>query len=361
MKVIVTGLTSDTAKGSNRVGYEPFSVGIVRMCRELNWEVEHRPMMIDTNDQSLKDADLMIMGMAPVNAVGARFLIGALDALSKAKQNNCAVLFFVTDWQTHLLKSAVKTMAKRPWNVTKYFMKNRTDFLWGVHHVDETASMLKALEAYKWPGCLIPGHPWRGDTFQKIVNDIPSKRHYVLDPTEFTARYRSAPAALLPDEKKREHVLAALGDYSDWTEQQGFTWPIRYFGGKTFAKANGEHEDEQFKSIRVPETVVQENYAECWSGLSPLHVGVAGWWRTRYDYILRSGAVVYGSPKEIWPMGPSFQHTVREIENMTNTQLFDLNRAQFNDMQVESKESVLNTLITATHDAFDDIGKSWAI
>lgn len=353
MKAIVSGMTSEMTTGTPRTGYPALSPGLTVMLEELGYETYQGVLRVDTNDEMLAEADVMILGMSPVISVGSRYLYGVLDAILKARQNNCALLFTISDWQTALLKSSLKTLINGPHRMTKYFMRHRTDHLWANHHVDYLMTAVNALYNNPWPGTLIPSHPWRND-MPVISNHVPARRLYYFDPTPVTSGlWKPHETQATPDERKREWVMAALGNYDDWMTAQNFNWPIRAFGGKTNLV---DEEGNKSLNPRVKEPVIHQNYSEVWGGLAPAHaLAGCGWWRSRTDFILKNGGILYGDPLEAALMGEPFQVTVPQIESATTQQLVEIQRAQVDAHQVESLDSVLTTLSEAIAAAKADI------
>ena len=360
MKAIVTGFTADMARGSSRVGFESLSLGLTRICKDLHWDVSHQPMMVDTNDADLKEADILFMGIAPFNAVGSRYLFGAMDAIAKARANDCALVFYVTDWQTHLLNSSIKTMLKKPHNLAKFFMRARTDFTWGAHNIEYLNMILETFKVNPWPETIVPVHTWFQADYsgKKLVEHLPARRLSFIDPTQYTTR--TWPVAEIDQEHRtREWTMAALGDYSDWITNQQLEWPVRYFGGKTHI-VDPADPDAKVVNQRITEAEVNANYRQTWGGLSPKHsLSGTAWWRTRYDFILSNGGILHGDSSELWPIGSAFQHNVHEIERLNDSQLVDLQRSQREqfEVQIMPKEQIKDEILCVVQRAFHDIGK----
>jgi hypothetical protein len=307
------------------------------------------PMRVDTVDEWLSESDVLVMGISPIIAVGSRYLYGALEAIRKARRHNCALVFYISDWQVPLLTSSVTTILNGPHRLTKYFMRHRTDFFWANHHVDELLTVVQALKDRPWPGTLIPSHPWRND-MPKISRYVPARRLYFFDPTIVTSgQWAPHSVQATPDERKREWVMAALGDYDAWLQQQCVTWPVRSFGGKTnLIDENGN----KIVNPRVQEPVIHENYAQVWGGLGPKHgADGMGWWRSRWDFILKNGGIIFGSNEEMSLMGGPFVNRLSDIESMTTPQLVELQNAQRAAHRVETMEQVTETFRQAIADA----------
>ena len=185
-----------------------------------------------------------------------------------------------------------------------------------------------------------------------------------MDPTAFTTRAWTVDR-IAPEDKKREAVLAALGDYSKWMDEQNFTWPVRYFGGKTMdvrgPAIDSDTGEPAKKNPRIKEAEVNKHYAETWIGITPKHsLSGSGWWRTRYDFILRSGSILYGEDSEIGVIGDAFRQPLSVIENMNTEQLHALaeaQREQFN-ARVEPHDSLLSKLEYALAKGRTDLGLS---
>ncbi|QDK02662.1 hypothetical protein PP304_gp114 [Gordonia phage Phendrix] len=356
MKAIVTGFSADAARGNSRVGYESLPLGLVRAGRKMGWEVSHQPMMVATNDDDLDAADLMFVGLGPFNAVGSRYFIGALDAVAKARQHNCALLFYVTDWQTHLLKTSIATVIKYPHNITKQFLFNRTDFTWGAHHIDYLRDILVNFRDRPWPETLVPMQTWHTDPSRdgtKISSHVPARRICTLDPTSVTTATWDIPE---PDWsiKERKYTVAALGDYSKYISELGMGWEVNDFG----SKATHGKDSERTTVTRPTEKQINELYRTSWAGVctrTPMYN--TGWWRTRYDFISRAGAITIGDPAELSIIGDAYGLSCADLEAMTDNQLLDTahaQRAQY-EARIEPEASVLQKLEEAYLRAKADI------
>ena len=354
MLAVVSGFTSEQAAGSNRVGYPALSPGIKVILENLGYEVFVQPMSATENPELLKDADLLVMGISPIISIGSRYLYGALDAIGKARSTNTAMLWYISDWQVSLLTSSVRTILNNPYRLTKAFMSHRTDFLWAQHHTEQLINVVQAMHDRPWPDVMIPAHPWRND-MPLISKKIPSRRLHYFDPTAVTSGLWPAVDDLATYEnRQREWVLAALGDYSGWMDKQGLAWPVRYFGGKT----KTDPAEDGFKTFtkRVQETEIHQHYAQTWGGLAPAHaLAACGWWRSRYDFILKNGGIVFADQGELELMGGPFVQTARDIESLTNKQLSQLAYDQRMAHRVEPIGQVAETWSNAIKFAKEDI------
>ncbi|QEM41597.1 hypothetical protein SEA_FORZA_130 [Gordonia phage Forza] len=353
MKAIISGFSLDGAQGRSRVQFESVSQGLARACDILGWDYIHDIMYVDSNDDRLKEADVMFMNIAPFNGLSSRFIIGALHAISRARANNCALVLFVSDWQTQLLISSAKTMSRDTYRYVKPLMQGRSDFLWGVHNRDTLQVVTDAFVNNPWPETIVPLHTWWENTVDKdlILKHIPARRHCIFDPTVLTTDTWEVDPPVWED-KKRAWVCAALGDRAAWIEEQGASWPMEIRGGATFKVRDGE------ASPRVTEREVVELYRQNWGACAPKTLMYrTGWWRTRYSFALRAGAVLFGDPEEVRPMGPHFGYTASQIESFTDSQLKSLSITQREEFEskVEPLDSVLQKIQDSAKRAIEDI------
>lgn len=353
MKAIITGFALDGANGRSKVEFESLSTGLSRACDLLGWEWEHDRMRVETSDDRLEAADVMFMGVAPFNGIPSRFIIGALDAIDKARKHKCAIVLFVSDWQTHLLRSSAKTMLKKPDNYVKPLLAGRTDYEWGKDNLDMLERVTRAFVERPWPETIVPMHSWHSEASRdpRIQKHITARRLSILDPTTITTDFWDIDE---PDwsTKKRQWVCAALGDRASWIEDQGITWPAEIRGGATFKIRNGE------KSPRVKERDIIELYRESWAACAPrTQMRKTGWWRPRYSYMTRAGAVLFADPEEVSVIGPHFGYSAQQIESFTDSQLRELTVAQRAEYEarVEPRDSVLQKIHDAAKRAIEDV------
>lgn len=355
MKAIVTGFTLDGARGESRVKFQSLPQGLRYACEQLGWDYRHDFMSVDTNEEMLKEADVMFVCLGPFNGLSSRFVYGALDAIAKAKKYNCGLVFYVTDWQLGLILSSARTMVSGPWRFTKPLLSGRSDFLWAVHNQSYLINIIEAFIERPWPETIVPLHTWWEDPGRDshlIHKHIPARRLCALDPTTITTDTWQIDEPVWED-KQRQWVSAALGKQaSTWIESQDTSWPIELRGGSTFDVRDGK------ASKRVTEREVIELYRQSWGACSPkTSMYKTGWWRTRYSYAVRSGAVLLADPDEISPMGPHFGYTAKMVESFTDSQLRGLaeaQRAEF-ESKVEPLESVLDKIRGAATRAIGDL------
>lgn len=352
MKALVTGFTASMTTGRSNVGFESLSDMLVRGLNTEGHTAVRQPMRVPTNSADLDGIDVLFMGVAPFNALGSRYIYGALDAVMLAGERGIPMVFYISDWQTHLLKTSVKSMLKVPDRFIKPLMKHRTDYEWAVENVDRMVVAMDAFMNRPWPRTLVPTHPWRVLDHQ-LVKDIPTREVIHIDPTVFTTQTWEIKKYASDEERQREWVLATLGDYTQWRDGQGFQWPVRTFGGATFA---GGEKGVKIRVKRKKEWEINENYAEVWGGLvPPYRLSGSGWWRTRYDFILRHGGIVFGDPKEMTPMGEAFTYPLHQLEAMSAGELDQVRAWQNSTFHFEPAEQVVDTLVKAARDSWTEI------
>lgn len=156
-----------------------------------------------------------------------------------------------------------------------------------------------------WGPTLLPAFSW--GAHQKLRDLLPVAPDVTfVDPSVLAREYPIEPAR--PAERRREWVLGTVSNQTAWLTDLGLTWPVDHLGTKT-ARA----------PIAVPEANLVARYGNAWGVLSPPYKRIlgTGWWRNRFVYAMRAGAILLCDPAEAAALGPAYTLSSVDVENAT--------------------------------------------
>lgn len=314
-RILQTGISNQHVGGKTRFKYDPVAKLYRDMTAHAGYEVEQRKIVPGGEDITQYDA--LLFGVSPVNALSARYAYGGLYILQEARNKGVPVVFFIDDWQSHLIKSAAKTMVNDVKRMVKPLMEGaRADYEWGKANVDSFLPTLEYLALEQWPTLIMP--TYRDGDLSLFKKKIPANKRMVgIDPTAFYTPYDT----VIPDDsdRKREWVFGILSDQRKWMDKinEDRTWDIAHKGGKASKADEG-----------MPEPELVQMYADSWGVLScPYWHAGSGWFRIRHEHTMGTRSVLY-SERELSFMGEPFDLSISQIEALNNAELRELADAQ---------------------------------
>lgn len=288
MRILITGLTPQQCGNGTRHGYRAVVDLYAAALRWAGHTVDHRAW--EPGDD-LTQYDAAIIGIVPFNSIAARHVYVVCDVIGRARQSGCGLVFMVDDWNFMTLRTSVRSINK---DTQRLFttIKGRTYREWA-ETTDGRALIdlvMNAMDTRPWPATLFPAFSWGDHSKFKLhgAAKIPSREIVALDPTVFADPYELVKAT--PDQRKRSWVMGTLSNQQPWIEKLGLTWDVNYVGAKA-SKAE--------RSVKESELV--QMYAESWGVLSAPYKRIlgTGWWRNRFVYAARAGAVMLCDPDEV--------------------------------------------------------------
>lgn len=338
MRVLATGFSPPQCGRPTQTGYEHVSDLWVKGLRAGGAEVEHR--RVEPNEP-LDGFDVALIGLVPPNSIAARYLYTALDVIARARDAGCGLIFYVDDWRYYAIKTGLKVMVKNPRRrlIETSMFDNFWCRDWAITDGWESMCwMLQCLNDLQWPTTLVPAFNW-GD--HSKLPPLPAREMAVIDPSAFARDYEIP--IVNDDSRRRAWVMGTFSDQRHWIEAQGFTWEHDYIGTRR-SKADGK--------MKEPELVA--SYGSSWGVLgAPYGHAGSGWWRNRFVYAAKAGAVMLADPAEVAGLGPTYYKPASEIEMMSTGELheFATHQADLITYHEEPAESVTRQLMMHAHHA----------
>ena len=317
-KILVTGMTSGHCKGTNALKYTPSPTILCNYLEELGHEVVRRPVHCG---EDLDQFDRVILYLAPTNALGSRYIFGALWTQYTRPDRILAL----NDWQVRAIVNSLRNAAKKPeqylWHTNKkpQFVEKLAPTRLGwdesLIHKDCIIKAVQELGSFRSLGPMIaPLFKWGKP--EMIL--FPGADIVPWDPSPGPLQEYMGSKPKRRADKRREWICATLGNHGKWVAQVNPKWPVVWYGPR------------KYEAPRLKEPQLMEQYAETWGILSPkyYHAG-SGWYRTRVFQAAGNGCVLYQSISEAGKMGQCFKTSIRYIEAMTDAELRNLSTDQF--------------------------------
>lgn len=346
LKVLFTGYTSQQVGGRIMLGYASLPEMYMQVLQDAGHECVMKKI---APDEDISEYDAMIVGQAPLHSLGAYYLYPVLEAISRARTSNVALLFSLDDWQLNNLMSGVRTINK---NTDRVFKGQRSqkgnddpstfiykkDRHWGVqpHVRPRIESVIRAMEDRPWPTTIVPKFNWGDES--KITKHVPTRELVPLDMSPYCTNYNTVINA--DSTRVNQWVLGTLALHEKWVDKLSLNWPVQYYGGPV--------RTSPYPRVKEPELL--DAYAHSWGTMAvPYGHAGSGWYRHRYVHAMHTRCVMLVDPKDGECIGPSWTVKPSEIEVMTQSQLRELADAQYVEQGklMSSKEEVQTKLVEA--------------
>ena len=345
MRIFLTGSTSTQTR--NKTNIRVFSLtaalatGIQAVGNKLTWG----PPDPDNEAKDLKDYDLVLVGLAPVNSLGARWAAAACGLIAKCWREGVPVMVFVDDWKVREAQAGLRRFHHHPDKLLEYVgrIQNTKYVPWIRDNVDLVLEAIHRMHDDVWPPALTCLFPWGNHDMIR----------------EKTTMYEMAwvdPSAVVPEwpihkpsdeDRSREWILAGLSRYEEWRDSLGAQWPIQCYGNMAAKIYPNMVEDK-----------MPNRYAQSWGVLCHKypHAG-SGWWRNRFPFAIQAGSILWGDPAEMAGLGGPYLVPINDIERMSTAQLRELANDQALTFSLKSwsLKEYLHNLNTIFH-TFVDTG-----
>lgn len=329
MKILITGMTATQVNSQKRiVKYTSYPEIYGRCLEKAGHKVTFRPVIVG---EDLREYDRVIIGLAPVNALNAKHMFGALWALHLLHKDEVRGAIQMDDWAYRMVFSGARSMSK-DFN-KRLYDKN---VLTRDHKelVKNTSRFKKAIET------VITNI---GDKFfsnvQIISPLLPNGDHMrILAGTPLTlsslipvnvlsgcdwSHWEEQSKNWNPVKRRRVWIHAALPSNKGFAERiKASSWAVEHYGPTAVDKK------------KLPEHQLIQKYWEV-NGLiaMPYYHAGSGWCRARFVHAAAMGAVMACDKREGEVIGPSYTMTMNEIEKLKPVQLRELATSQASELR----------------------------
>jgi hypothetical protein len=326
LNILMTGMSARSV-GSKKIRYDFVALSDIfqTALEDLGHTVDRRAVKVGETAESLAKYDVALVLVNWVSSLSSMHAHEIGLALAELERAKVRTILYFDDWRTESLGDDLDHHVGRD-----HGWRHHTESFRAKDYAGFTPDMLaQSREMYMriidrvhcpWP-IIVPAHPW-GDPYKHMqVSKRPIVARIVpLDPSPMVRMPNIAIDE--PSDRERNWVLATLQNHDRWTSKLGNHWPLIQMGGVK-KKGGGLHAST--KSV-YPEAEVVQQYGYNWGSLvAPYKNEGSGWWRPRYTYALRAGAIMYvGSQVDAELIGPSFTNSLREIETASTMDLLGL-------------------------------------
>ncbi len=314
MRILATGFTSahtGRQQALNIQGLAPILQNHLKGDCDFTCSV----LTPEVYDQ-LNSYDLVLTGIADISSIFACYSIHTMVVLNECRRRGIPVLAYVDDWQFYKYVKSFQRFGGGIYldRIMRVMLpiKGSLDVSTNefIPKIRETIGWLGRGD---WPLTLICLFPWGSVEHASSMMGLSADRLVHVDPSSKLQKF-DIPQA--PDiERERKWILASLFDHSAWTKKLGLQWDVDVYGHR------------RSHAPRLAETELAKVYGYTWGVLSPYYKPAAvGWWRNRYVYATRAGAIL-GVDHELMP--PGFTAVApKDIERMSLADLI-----QYRDTQ----------------------------
>lgn len=326
MKILVTGMSSRVCNPEASKKDAAFAFLLARALREAGHEVDQRN---PTMTEDYTEYDKVIVGIAPIHAMGSNRAYGALAAILRLWGTD-KLMLMLDDPGTGKIFSGLRTVCESPERLTKPFFSYKLEYALASQPEWHAWLMegVKLLRTAVWPITVIPQHAWAdgpprltgaGQQISQVIGVDPSLLVDYPMPSPWTQR--------------RQVWSVEASDDLPWLRHQEpfLTLPVERHGAEGLSRFRDDAQrTETYVSVR---------------GVIAPPVLDGAWWTPRPYLASRAGALVLTDWRSVRPLGTCWTLTAQQADMMNSNVVPDV-AAQ----QLEA--------ITATLPTSDSIAKA---
>lgn len=310
MKVLITGMTSRQCNADASRRDASFTFLLAEALRAQGHKVDQRnPTM--TEDYS--EYDKVIVGVAPIHAMGSNRAYGALAAIMKTWTSG-QLMMLLDDPDTGKIFSGLRTMCDAPERLTKPFFSYKLEYELASQPQwrDWLLEGVKILRDSIWPMTILPQHSWAegpprltgaGERISIIIGVDPSLMIDYPRPSAWTQR--------------RQVWSVEASDKNTWLNQQApfLTLPVERHGSGGLPRFRDDLQRlETYTSVR---------------GVVAPPVLDGAWWTPRPWMASMAGALVLTDWRSVRSLGQSWTLTAQQADTLTPEAAQDIAREQY--------------------------------
>lgn len=317
MRILLTGVTTMQAKGSNRLGIFCCIDGVQKCLEEAGYEVDRRIVEVG---EDLSRYDKVITTIHSATSISSLHYLRVMWILGQRPDAVC----MVDDWQTNVIFKEFNRYVNDPSKLFREFNKLKFKDYDKVNQRDILDKMSNFNHKILTP---LTGN---GD-----ISDLglPLNLIVKIDPSPYFSGYKFN--KVNSSDKAPNWVCACLEDKSSWLKKQGFGWNILEYGNKN----KGQE--------RITEAELTQVYANNWGIISPKHnVNKTGWFRVRFLLARDTESILFCDKDEASCYGDAYNISIEQVEQGMDSDRFRITESQRDCLAklTWSKEQLFKTL-----------------
>jgi hypothetical protein len=310
MKILITGSTYSHFNGHMYFTKSPtvsqhLKDGLVLAGHKVSMQCPE-DIIAGKNDvkYNFADYDVALFGLTPCGSISARFQYYEYDLYSRCRKAGMRTAWFIDDWQWYQLAAHMRTLMNtydkrasqlagtRRKGTEEYFLSVKSKL--GKTFADfQNGTSSPIIMVFFDPDGSVEPHAVKRMCGNKILPVDPSGVFPLVD---------------VPEQKrKKQWILAALGDYSKFLSGLELKWPVELLG------PTSGHKDHMLE-----EYLIRDVYGSAWGQIIPQYpVKVGKLWRSRYVHSAMAGSVALTTSDEVKEIfGGPYNLTGRYVESL---------------------------------------------
>lgn len=283
--------------------------GLIAQALRPQHTVDHVDPEVRCRLGDLLDYDVILVGLAPITALGANRAYGALSLINLLR-GDPRLRLFIDAPNPAQITHGLAAIANTPENLTKPFYAYRKGFK-EVQRVDRQLELLDAVYGLlrdPWPPTLYPSLPWKGADFLQLLPDGASNS---ITGVNLDSLLLSGAA---PKPRTRYENFVSDRPITKWTDSiaRTITSPVY---------------DMKRNKFSTDEEVSYSMSTSLGAIIVPQAKG-GTWWTARYAQALRSGTPVITEWRDSWQLGDAWTMLASQVEELNSSGREQLAQAQ---------------------------------
>jgi len=313
MKILITGCTAQQASVKTALRTPTFSALLAKAFEDGGVDVSVIEPSVHLTTEQLSEYDQVIVGIAPPTSLSANKVYPAFSIANKARKIGNLALFIDAP-EPYKLQASLKSVSLNVADLTKEFYQRRKSYSHLVENPEVKADVYEFNEflyTQEWPTTYFPSFPWSNAS--AINQSIPNASLKNLVAVNLDAQILRAPYV-----ESQFHILKEY-----WTcDSMATKWSSN-------VTATLKYDVIPSRASRwEKETYTLERIKKSIGTLVTVYRGNEPWWSPVLAQSLSVGVPVVTDWRNTAVIGPEWTHLASSIEEMTDSERFDLAVAQ---------------------------------
>ncbi len=311
MKILITGSTSPQASLKTATRVPTFASLLYHHFVSQGVSVDFKEPSVYTKSEELLEYDLVLVGIAPPTSLSANRTYPAFYTGGLALEQEKLVLFIDAP-EPYKIQASIKSCYLNVSDLQKKFYENRKfydQFVTNQKIQERVYSFIEFLHTGVWPELLYPAFPWSADEFiKKTLPNADKVTAVNLDSTLVQVGRISADLSL------EQNYWTCDSPKTRWARRTSRTLSYPVVGARQ-------------RKWDLEETTLSRMKSSIGTLVS-LYRSDEVWWSPALAQSLGVGTPVVTDWRHSGVLGPEWSYLASSIEDMSNSERFDLAVAQ---------------------------------